>query len=146
MKYFRIPSLTGIENHRQATDRGTLRICEGVVPGAVGSLRSAPRWQQEFGMAIPAEGHQVLVVQDDETNKFAVVANSGVVNAIKIFTNENPVPSRIGNLISINAAADLIGSAPAYINDVGSRRAIVGNGLSQKKIVDSGGPLLVQDR
>lgn len=146
MKHFRIPGFTGIENHRQDTDRGTLRVCEGAVPGAVGSIRSAPKWKKEFPLYIPATGHKLLIGQDTEFNKYAMCSQDGVVNSLKIFTNENPVPSRIGNVINMQLGSELSGSSPAYINDVGSRRALVGNGSSLKKIVDDpGSPLQVSD-
>lgn len=145
MKHFRIPGFTGIENHRQDTDRGTLRICEGAVLGAVGSIRSAPQWTEVFPMSIPQTGSHILIGQDDEFNKYAFTSVNGQVNSTKIFTNENPVPSRLGDLIALESKATLTSPSTAYINDVGSRRAIVGNGVDQKKIIDSTGPLLVED-
>lgn len=144
MKHFRIPTFTGIENHRQDTDRGTLRLCEGAVLGAVGSVRSAPRWDNVFPMVIPEVGSHVITAQDDEFNKYAFTSVDGIVNSTKIFTNENPVPSRLGDLIGMQHTV-LTADTPAYINDVGSRRAIVGNGVDQKKITEGAGPLVVED-
>ena len=144
MKHYRIPTFTGIENHRQDTDRGTLRLCEGAVLGAVGSVRSAPRWDNVFPMVIPEVGSHVITAQDDEFNKYAFTSVDGIVNSTKIFTNENPVPSRLGDLIGMQHTV-LTVDTPAYINDVGSRRAIVGNGVDQKKIIEGAGPLVVED-
>lgn len=144
MKHFRIPTFTGIENHRQDTDRGTLRLCEGAVLGAVGSIRSAPRWEEVFPLDVPSSGAHILTAQDGEFNKYAFTSVDGTVNSTKIFTNENPVPSRLGNLISLDATV-MSSPLPAYINDVGSRRAIVGNGVDQKKIIEGTGPLIVED-
>lgn len=144
MKHFRIPTFTGIENHRQDTDRGTLRLCEGAVLGAVGSVRSAPRWENVFPMVIPGLGSHVITAQDDENNKYAFTSNNGEIVSSKIFTNENPVPSRLGNLTAMESTV-LTQDDPAYINDVGSRRAIVGNGSDQKKITEGPGPLIVED-
>ena len=42
MRYTRILGFSGIENHRQDTNLGTLRICEGAVMGAVGSVQVSP--------------------------------------------------------------------------------------------------------
>ncbi len=113
--------------------------------GAVGSLRSAPKWSEVFPMNIPQTGSHILIAQDDEFNKYAFTSVDGQVNSTKIFTNENPVPSRLGDLIAFESKATLTSSSPAYINDVGSRRAIVGNGVDQKKIIEGPGPLLVED-
>ena len=146
MRYLRIPSFSGIENHRQDTNKGTLRICEGAVLGAAGSLRSAPIWKEEFPLIVPPTGKHILVGQDDVFNKFSVTSTEGVIDGLKMFTNENPVPSRIGNLISLNSRSIMPGDAPTYINDVGSGRALVGNGAAVKKITDTlGAPLDVSD-
>tara|TARA_R100001463_G_scaffold55578_1_gene107220 strand:- start:1226 stop:2965 length:1740 start_codon:yes stop_codon:yes gene_type:complete len=146
MRYTRIPGFSGIENHRQDTNLGTLRVCEGAVMGAVGSIRSAPIWKQEFPLDIPGAGNHVLIGQDTQQNKYAMVTESGQVTNLKMFTNENPVPSRIGNLIALESKAQLTSNNPVFVNDVGSRQAFLGNGVDQKKIIDVvGGPLEVTD-
>lgn len=146
MRYSRIPSFSGIENHRQDTNLGTLRVCEGAVMGAVGSIRSAPIWNQEFPLVIPPADNHILCGQDTEQNKYALVTNEGEVTNLKIFSSENPVPNKLGNLIGLQSKGVIAGDAPAYVNDVGSRQVFVGNGTTQKKIIDvANGPLEVHD-
>ena len=46
MRFFRIPSFTGIEAHRDDNDRGSLRVVEGCMPRGLGGVRSGPVWNQ----------------------------------------------------------------------------------------------------
>jgi len=146
MRYLRVPSFSGIENHRQDTNRGTLRVCEGAVLGAAGSLRSAPIWKEEFPLVIPSTGSHVMVGQDTTFNKYAFTTKDGKVDGLKVFVNENPVPSNIGDLISLNSATTMTGANQAFINDVGSNKALVGNGTTLKKMINPlGGAVQVED-
>jgi len=49
VRYFRIPSFSGIEGHRNKPDRGTMRVVEGCMVSPVGSLRSGPVWSKLTG-------------------------------------------------------------------------------------------------
>ena len=144
MRYQEISTFSGIENHRQDTNKGTLRICENTVMGAAGSLRSLPKWKKSFDVVVPAEGNHVIALKDTVGNHYALSSNQGSVDSIKVFINEKPVPSELGNLDTINTSP-LTSSDKGYINDVGSRVAVLGNGTDQKKIFEKDGVLVVED-
>lgn len=145
MRYQEISMFSGIESHRQDTNKGTLRICENTVMGATGSLRSLPRWNKSFDVNVPQNGNHILYLKDSVSNKYALSTNEGSVDSIKIFVNERFVPSKIGNSLVTSQATSLGGSDQAFINDVGSRTAVLGNGFDQKKITETGTSLLIED-
>ena len=74
MRYYRIPSFSGIEGHRNKPDRGTLRVIEGCMPYPVGGLRSGPVWTTLGTFANLND--QVSYTTDDAGNKYLFVSYS----------------------------------------------------------------------
>lgn len=151
MRYQEISTFSGIENHRQDTNKGTLRICENAVMGASGSLRSLPKWDKAFDLTVAPTHNHIITYKDALNNKYAMAARNGSVEAVKIFINEAPVPSNLGERLNDEPGFTseeifiLQGSSQSFINDVGSRVAILGNGVDQKKIKESETLLTVED-
>jgi hypothetical protein len=137
VRYSKILGFSGIENHRQDTDLGTLRICEGAVMGAVGSVRSAPMWENVYTLNIPKDKKQLMVMRDTENNKFAFVTDEGNVTNLKLFNGENKTPAKFGKITTLYSAGEFTGSGEIFVNDVGSRKVFIGNGTSQKKVQDT---------
>ena len=136
MRYQEISTFSGIENHRQDTNKGTLRVCENAVMGASGSLRSLPRWEKSFDINVPSSGSFLTKATDVLGNSYAISSNEGVIDSIKIFINEKPVPSKLGPL-DFSSNVELSSDTQTFLNDVGSRVAIAGNGTDLKKISET---------
>lgn len=140
MRYTRILGFSGIENHRQDTNLGTLRICEGAVMGAVGSVRSAPKWEPIYSLRAPSDDKHLNVMRDSENNKFAYVSENGSITNLKLFNGELKVPSKFGKITTMYSAGTFEGDGEIFVNDVGSRKVFIGNGVSQKKVQDVSKP------
>ena len=81
MRFFRIPSFTGIEAHRDDADRGSLRMVEGCLPHGPGGLRSGPVWSK-IG--------DVQYISDNDQNKISA-GDDGIGNSLIFISRNNEV-------------------------------------------------------
>ncbi len=137
MRYYRIPSFSGIEGHRNKPDRGTLRVIEGCMPYPVGGLRSGPVWTTLGTFANLND--QVSYTTDDAGNKYLFVSYSNFY-ALHAFPATTDYPKMGASIPSLSVLESTfsgwLGSTKAYSSNIGSRQVAIGNGGANPLIVD----------
>lgn len=141
MRFFRIPSFTGIESHRDDADRGTLRIAEGCIPSGPGGLRSGPVWQDLGNVTTHSTDNFNILsgASDAKGNSVLFVSRDGLVHDVKCFPQAN---TNMGSLTAdnvVSAGFIEIGGVPvqqfqaeeAYISDIGNLNIGWGDGSNK---------------
>ena len=140
MRFFRIPAFTGIETHRDDSDRGSLRIVEGCVPHGPGGLRSGPVWTKIGEASSNSEDtNQVSAVEDGSGNQMLMVSRNDEVHDIGLMTTEHTAPVTFAagggawetgfNLITTGTGAK------ASISPVGNRMYAVSSTHANQNVI-----------
>lgn len=141
MRFFRIPSFTGIESHRDDADRGSLRSIEGCLPHGPGGVRSAPVWEEvgEVDMYSETEYNMVSAADDGNGNSLLFVSRLGQVTDIAILSSEN---TEVGPFGANYLVSDSIvhNQKTGAISPIGDRKFAVGDGTAEAVYVGKGPP------
>ena len=141
MRFFRIPSFTGIESHRDDADRGSLRTVEGCLPHGPGGVRSAPVWEEvgDVDMYSETEYNMVTASDDGNGNSLLFVSRLGQVTDIAILSSEN---TEVGPFGANYLVSDSIvhNKKTGAISPIGDRKFAVGDGSAEAIYVGKGPP------
>ena len=132
MRFFRIPSFTGIETHRDDADRGSLRAVEGCLPHGPGGVRSGPVWEEVADVTVFSDNsHNELTGMDDPFgNSILVASRAGEVHDIQIVSKENMPMGTFG--ANYQVLESLVhDQRPAPITPVGNRMYSFGDGSAE---------------
>jgi hypothetical protein len=149
MRFFRIPSFTGIESHRDDADRGTLRMAEGCVPSGPGGLRSGPVWQDLGKVSIYSTGtdNQLSGADDGKGNSLLFASRAEIIHDVKCFPTANTTMVSLGNTYPVATAAlgvSIFASDNAYLSAIGNRSIGWGDG-SDNALFGGKGPVNYAD-
>lgn len=132
MRFFRIPSFTGIETHRDDADRGSLRAVEGCLPHGPGGVRSGPVWEEVADITIFSDNsHNELTGMDDPFgNSILVASRAGEVHDIQVISKENTPTGDFG--ANYQVLESLVhDQRPAPITPIGNRMYSFGDGSAE---------------
>ena len=132
MRFFRIPSFTGIETHRDDADRGSLRAVEGCLPHGPGGVRSGPVWEEVANITqFSNNSHNELTGFDDPYgNSILVASRAGEVHDIQVISKENtPVGSFDTEYPVLESLVH--DQRPAPITPIGNRMYSFGDGSAE---------------
>lgn len=147
MRFFRIPSFTGVESHRDDADRGTLRIAEGCVPSGPGGLRSGPVWQDLGKVSIYSTGsdNQLSGADDGKGNSLLFASRAEIIHDVKCFPTANTTMVSLGNTYNVASAAhngvSIYTSNNAYLSAIGNRAVGWGDGSAEAMLGGKGPPV-----
>ena len=129
MRYFRIPSFTGIEAHRDDADRGSLCVVEGCVPKSSGGIRSAPIWEDvgEINIGTATSTNQIYAIDEKNGNSFLFVARGNEVHDMLILSEENTEVESLGESYAV-ATVTPYSSEQASLTPIGNRLYALGDG------------------
>ena len=132
MRFFRIPSFTGIETHRDDADRGSLRVVEGCLPHGPGGVRSGPVWEEVGSVDLFSDNsNNILTANDDgKGNSVVVASRGGEVHDMMIFSTENTALVSLGSSYVV-ADASSYQEGFATITPVGNRMCSFGDGSAE---------------
>lgn len=142
MRFFRIPSFTGIETHRDDADRGSLRTVEGCIPHGPGGLRSGPVWSKMGEVDIfSSDDHNQASGSDDEKGNSALfVSRRGEVHDMLVFSKENTAFVSLGVGYDVMAAGAPYTQSDAVITPVGNNLYAIGDGSVEASTAGPGPP------
>lgn len=142
MRFFRIPSFTGIETHRDDADRGSLRVVEGCLPFGSGGLRSGPVWENAGSVQVqsPDEENQLLASDDGKGNSALFVTRLNEVHDMALSTAEHVEVSFFVSTYSVVDPLDLYRNARAVISPVGNRLFSFGDSDGEAVFIGKGPP------
>jgi alpha-tubulin suppressor-like RCC1 family protein len=149
MRFFRIPSFTGVESHRDDADRGTLRIAEGCVPSGPGGLRSGPVWQDLGKVSIYSAGpdNALSGADDGKGNSLLFASRAEIIHDVKCFPSANTTMVSLGNTYPVATAAlgvSIFATDNAYLSAIGNRSIGWGDG-SDNALFGGKGPVNYAD-
>ncbi len=132
MRFFRIPSFTGIETHRDDADRGSLRVVEGCLPHGPGGVRSGPAWEEVGVVDLFSDNSKnILTANDDgQGNSVVVASRGGEVHDMVIFSTENTAVVSLGASYMV-ADSEAHTTGFATITPVGNRMYSFGDGSAE---------------
>ena len=139
MRFFRIPSFTGIETHRDDADRGSLRVVEGCLPHGPGGVRSGPVWE-ELGTVdlFSNNSNNILTGSDDgKGNSVVVASRAGDVHDMVVFSTENTALVSLGASYMV-ADSSVYNTDYADITPVGNRLYAFGDGSAESVFFGKG--------
>ena len=141
MRFFRIPSFTGIESHRDDADRGSLRAIEGCLPHGPGGVRSAPVWEEvgEVDMFSETEYNMISAADDGNGNSLLFVSRLGQVTDIAILSTENTEVGPFGDNYLVSDSI-VHNQKTGAISPIGDRKFAVGDGTAEAIYVGKGPP------
>lgn len=142
MRFFRIPSFTGIETHRDDADRGSLRVVEGCLPFGSGGLRSGPVWQDAgtVSMVSQADENQLTASDDGNGNSALFVSRLEEVHDMALFTSEHTKVSFFVSTYSVVDPLDLYRKQRAVVSPVGNRLFSFGDSDGEAVFIGKGPP------
>ena len=142
MRFFRIPSFTGIEVHRDDADRGSLRVVEGCLPFGSGGLRSGPVWETVGSVNNVSENdeNQLLASDDGNGNSALFVTQLGEVHDMALSTSENVKVSLFNSTYSVVDPVNLYKESRAVLAPVGNRLFSFGDGDGESVFIGKGPP------
>lgn len=142
MRFFRIPSFTGIETHRDDADRGSLRVVEGCLPFGSGGLRSGPVWQDagNVNMVSQADENQLTASDDGNGNSALFVSRLEEVHDMALFTSEHTKVSFFVSTYSVVDPLDLYRKQRAVVSPVGNRLFSFGDSDGEAVFIGKGPP------
>ena len=141
MRFFRIPSFTGIEAHRDDADRGSLRMVEGCLPHGPGGLRSGPVWKKIGDVQIysSSDSNYVTAADDGQGNSLLFVSRNSNVHDLAVISEENTDISNFGVTYSVAIPeASLYNAGPANLTPIGNKLYAVGDGSHESMFVGKG--------
>lgn len=132
MRFFRIPSFTGVETHRDDADRGSLRVVEGCVPHGPGGLRSGPIWKKvgDIQDISSNEDNNIHAMDDGIGNSFISVSRFGKIHDITVLSTENTEIESFGDQYNV-AVPSNFKKTKAYLTPIGDRLYAFGDGSSE---------------
>jgi len=132
VRFFRIPSFTGIETHRDDADRGSLRVVEGCLPHGPGGVRSGPAWEEVGVVDLFSDNSKnILTANDDgQGNSVVVASRGGEVHDMVIFSTENTAVVSLGASYMV-ADSEAHTTDFATITPVGNRMYSFGDGSAE---------------
>lgn len=147
MRFFRIPSFTGIETHRDDADRGSLRVVEGCLPFGSGGLRSGPVWKNAGSVTLLSDSQENhLTASDDGNGNSALfVSRLGEVHDMMLSTTEHVEVSFFVSTYSVVDPLDLYRNARAVISPVGNRLFSFGDSDGEAVFIGKGPPTAEAD-
>ena len=109
MRFFRVPTFTGIEVHRDDSDRGSLRSAENCVVHSSGGLRSGPIWEKIDDVPLVSEGRAnfISAIDDCNDNSIIMVSRYGEVHDIALQTVDQQNFTQACNTYAILADTNL---------------------------------------
>ncbi len=132
MRFFRIPSFTGIEAHRDDADRGSLRVVEGCLPHGPGGLRSGPVWKKIGSLSQRAltETNEVYGAELNAGNMMLFSCRNCLANDMALFSESGTdVDSVVETYTVINSTPEnTFNRSDAVISSVGNRAYAIGDG------------------
>ena len=141
MRFFRIPSFTGIESHRDDADRGSLRAIEGCLPHGPGGVRSAPVWDEvgDVDMFSETEYNMISAADDGNGNSLLFVSRLGQITDLAILSTEN---TEVGPFGANYLVSDSIvhNQKTGAISPIGDRKFAVGDGTAEAIYIGKGPP------
>ena len=141
MRFFRIPSFTGIEAHRDDADRGSLRMVEGCLPHGPGGLRSGPVWKKigDVQSYSQAESNYVTASDDGQGNSLLFVSRNCKVHDLAVISEENTEISNFGETYNVAIPeVSLYNTGPANLTPIGNKLYAVGDGSQESMFVGKG--------
>jgi len=132
VRFFRIPSFTGIETHRDDADRGSLRAVEGCLPHGPGGVRSGPVWEEVADITrFSNNSHNELTGMDDPFgNSILVASRAGEVHDIQVLSKENTPVGTFGDDYQVLESL-VHDQRPAPITPIGNRMYSFGDGSAE---------------
>jgi hypothetical protein len=82
MRYFRVKNFNGLRNQAEQTtlDRGSLTLCENVIPYPKGCLQSPPKWEQVYqNINLSGNADSLVDIMDGNGNHVIVSRNNSGV-------------------------------------------------------------------
>lgn len=142
MRFFRIPSFTGIETHRDDADRGSLRVVEGCLPFGPGGLRSGPVWKNVGSVQVSShdEENQLLASDDGNGNSALFVTRLNEVHEMALSTTEHTEVSIFVSTYSVVDPLDLYRNERAVLSPVGNRLFSFGDSDGEAVFIGKGPP------
>ena len=141
MRFFRIPSFTGIEAHRDDADRGSLRIVEGCLPHGPGGLRSGPVWKKIGDVQFVSDNNQNKISSGDDGNGNSIVfvSRNNEVHDIALLTTEHTEFESLTSQENFTfEASDIFTNGPANITPIGNRLLAIGDGSTESVFAGKG--------
>jgi hypothetical protein len=151
VRYFRIPNFTGIENHREDNDRGTLTLSQNCLAFPPGGLRSAPVWKEIGSLPILPEDlatNTVYWAKDHNGNILHVVARGSLFHDLNLRSSGNPIT----NIDEFQVLKDSTGRLAdlsmlernAYFSDIGDNQLALSDG-SPTLMGNPRGPAIIKE-
>ena len=142
MRFFRIPSFTGIEAHRDDADRGSLRVVEGCLPFGSGGLRSGPVWKSvgTVNNVSESDENQLLASDDGNGNSALFVTRLGEVHDMALSTTEHAKVSFFVSTYSVVDPLNLYREQRAVLSPVGNRLFSFGDSDGEAVFIGKGPP------
>lgn len=130
MRFFRIPSFTGIEAHRDDADRGSLRVVEGCLPYGPGGLRSGPVWEVvgHCTKHSPDAENHISAADDGKGNSVILVTRFGRANAMSVISKENTEITQFNEDYKVADPVGLYSKDYACLSKVGNGWLAFGDG------------------
>lgn len=132
MRFFRVPSFTGIETHRDDTDRGSLRVVEGCIPHGPGGLRSGPVWSK-VGDVTEVSGSldNIVSASDDGKGNSAIfISRENEVHDITLISEENTNIDSFGSSYLV-ASPSGYSTRKTHLSPIGDRMYAFGDGSKE---------------
>jgi len=130
VRFFRIPSFTGIEAHRDDADRGSLRVVEGCLPYGPGGLRSGPVWKKvgEVSSLSNLDENHLYGSDDGKGNSALFISRTKEVHELAIISSENTKLESFGNNYLIIDPVEMYQEGKAVLAPVGNQLYSFGDG------------------
>ena len=142
MRFFRIPSFTGIEAHRDDNDRGSLRVVEGCMPRGMGGVRSGPVWNQLAKLnAISQDNKNFLSANDDGAgNSVLFVSRNKEIHDLAISSESNTEIVSLGASYQVVDPISIYSTSKAILSAIGNRMYAFGDGSGDPIFLGKGAP------
>jgi hypothetical protein len=142
MRWFRVPTFSGIEAAADDADRGTLRLAEGCLPVGPGGLHSGPVWETigPVSRISTNESNELVAAEDTSGNSVLLASRSGRVHDVKVFPVANTDLSSLSPCYDVPIGT-VYNSDFAYLSAVGNRMVAFGDGSSEALFIGSGSPV-----
>lgn len=147
MRFFRIPTFTGIEVHRDDADRGSLRVVEGCMPHGPGGLRSAPVWSDVGSITnvSDSESNVLSAANDGQGNSVLAVSKQGQIHDLALVTKEGTSITNFLPDYSVINPLGLYDYDKAIIAPVGNKLYSFGDGDGEAVFVGKANPDVVDN-
>ena len=147
MRFFRIPTFTGIEVHRDDADRGSLRVVEGCMPHGPGGLRSAPVWSDvgTISNISTDEKNFLTAANDGQGNSVMAVSKQGQIHDLAVVTTEGTSITNFQPSYQVINPLGLFDEGKAIIAPVGNKLYSFGDGDGEAVFIGKAQPDVTRD-